>query len=703
MADDEAPSARRRLPQWLRRFLELFVLSGFAVAQPLLDVTGRSPETFLFYRVDGLGVVAYAGLLIFAPPVLLWLVVSLIALASPLAGRTAAAIAAGGLVALVVVQAGKQVSGLRGPALLVTAAVLAVSALVAFFRSLAVRTLLTYLTPAPLVFVLLFLAASPTAELVRPSGGQASASDSGGDAQPPVVIVVLDELPLVSLLDSTGQIDSRVYPNFARLARTSHWFRNGTGVSPLTQHAVPAILTGRYPALEPPSYVAHPDNLFSLLASDYQIRAFETITQLCDPALCEESAPTSSNAGISGLLAQTWGLAMDMAKPYDSREAVSDQFVEETAGEVDRSVTARGLADSGPNWDALKVNQPDRFLRFVKGLRPRGDPTMHFLHLLLPHKPWRYLPSGATYPDTMGSVRRVWGRHAWPVQVYRQRHLLQVAYTDRLLGDVIDRMEKQGIWDDALVVVTADHGMSFVPGTSGRQLIGEARHDAQAAWVPVFIKEPGQSRGAVSDSNWEQVDLLPTVANLLGVEVPFRTDGISQVSGDRDPNVKHFFNYPEEPITFTGQSAFDYVLDGTTDDLVNGSEGMAGLYQTGSRSDWIGVDVSELTSLGVAIDRARSRMTARLATGIDLDAVDPTRGSVPALVTGTLARSSGRGQVVLAVNGTVAAVSQVWRQQGKVMFSGMVNDEFFQRGRNALALYEVVTGDRIRLHPVPVR
>src|SRR5688572_23612086 len=45
------PRARRTLPQAVRRFLELFVLCGFAIAQPLLDITGRSPETFLFYRV----------------------------------------------------------------------------------------------------------------------------------------------------------------------------------------------------------------------------------------------------------------------------------------------------------------------------------------------------------------------------------------------------------------------------------------------------------------------------------------------------------------------------------------------------------------------------------------------------------------------------------------------------------------------------
>ena len=40
------------------------MLCSFAIAQPLLDITGRSPETFVFYRVDGLEVVAFALLVL---------------------------------------------------------------------------------------------------------------------------------------------------------------------------------------------------------------------------------------------------------------------------------------------------------------------------------------------------------------------------------------------------------------------------------------------------------------------------------------------------------------------------------------------------------------------------------------------------------------------------------------------------------------
>ena len=59
-----------------------------------------------------------------------------------------------------------------------------------------------------------------------------------------------------------------------------------------------------------------------------------------------------------------------------------------------------------PKWKKLKANQPERFQRFLAGLRPSDRPTLNFLHLLLPHHPWRYLPSGSTHPDRLLGARK---------------------------------------------------------------------------------------------------------------------------------------------------------------------------------------------------------------------------------------------------------------------------------------------------------
>ena len=678
------------------------MLCSFAIGQPLLDVSGRSPETFVFYRVGGLEVLAYALLLLVVPPVVLWLSVTGLTLVSAATGRVAYTSAAAGLIALTVVQAVKKASPLRGPVLVVVAVLVAVGALWLFARSKMAQSFMTYLTPAPLVFALLFVLTTPAGELVRPAeAGPVTRSTQARGAAPPIVMIMLDELPIMSLLNSQGQVDERVFPNFARVAETSHWFRNATGISPYTATAVPAILSSQYPEEKlVPSYVQHPDNLFSLLSPDYRIRAFETITQLCDPARCAVAEPAGGKRGMGGLFGQTWRVAKSLATPYEDEAPLSDQFAEQSAGDVKGTNQPAGEG-SLPHWKTLQANQPERFQRFVAGLRPRDKPTMHFIHLLLPHHPWRYLPSGATYPDKLlGGVTGRWGRQTWPIKVDRQAHLLQVAYTDRLLGEVFDRLQEQRMWDGALVVVTADHGESFVPGDSGRRLTRQPESQAQLAWVPVFIKEPGQSRGETSDANWEQVDLLPTMAEALGRKLTFNVDGISHLSRTRERSAKYFYNYPGRRITFPTTPGFRIVVGGVTDTLARGSEGQAGLYMMGSRPDWIGKRVSSLTSLGVDVGGSPSRMRASLADEVDLDSLDPSSGTVPALVMGTLQESTGRGTVVIAVNGTVAAVSEIYPEAGEPSFAGFVNDALFQAGANDLALYEVVGDANPELRPI---
>src|SRR5437879_2050869 len=82
--------------------------------------------------------------------------------------------------------------------------------------------------------------------------------------------------------------------------------------------------------------------------------------------------------------------------------------------------------------------QVARFDRFLRLLRPSARPTLAAIHLLLPHSPWQYLPSGdrytLDYPVPTWGTDEVWTRDAGIVLQNFQRHLLQVAYVDGLLG-----------------------------------------------------------------------------------------------------------------------------------------------------------------------------------------------------------------------------------------------------------------------------
>ena len=59
-----------------------------------------------------------------------------------------------------------------------------------------------------------------------------------------IVMLVLDELPIASLVDGNDRIQRGRFPNFAALADTSHWFRNATTVAVSTTYSIPTLLWG---------------------------------------------------------------------------------------------------------------------------------------------------------------------------------------------------------------------------------------------------------------------------------------------------------------------------------------------------------------------------------------------------------------------------------------------------------------------------
>ncbi|MGW4297677.1 sulfatase-like hydrolase/transferase, partial [Micromonospora chersina] len=483
-------------------------------------------------------------------------------------------------------------------------------------------------------------------------------------AHPPVVMIVLDELPLVSLLGPDGRIDATRYPHFAELAGGSTWYRNATGVSGWTPYALPAMLTGRYPA-EPfaPHYSQYPDNLFTALGGLYDIKAEESITRLCPPSRCEQ--PVSPEQGLGVLVRESGKLLRQVTAPVDSRIDPEDSYREQTRAEAGLDAAEPVPADPKFRWDTLDDNQPARFTAFLAGLRPAARPTLHFLHLLMPHSPWAYLPSGAHYaaPEDLPNDGAGW------VDLARARHLAQLGYTDRLIGETLRTLRATGLYDKALVLVTADHGVSFRRDWQGRGLDAINHAADQVAWVPMFVKEPGQRTGRVDDRNWEHVDLLPTIADETHVRIPWRMDGRSARQAPRERADKRFYDRPGQPLTITG--------------------GVPTPPAPPPPDPLLGTRVGEKPSGGTAT-------VADLAAFRD---VDPAHGELPALVWGTVPASVPDGtRLAVAVNGTVGAVVPVVRPDpgGRRFAALLPDDRLFAAGPNRLDLYRVDADGTLR-------
>jgi Sulfatase len=705
------PETGERRRRWADRLhlwalVELFVLSGFAIAQPLLEVTGKSPDFFLFRRADRLDIVLLVLGVILLPALGIWALEVAVGVISERVRRFLHLAAIFGLFTLLAIQVAKKLTDLRGPALVGIALAAGVLAAALYARQSWVRLWLRYLAPAPVLFALLFLLLSPTSRLVLPTraeptpGGAAPAAAPG--SHPPVVMILFDEFPLSSLLDSKGQIDQRVYPNFAELARGSTWYRNATGVSGFTPWAMPAMLTGNYPAkVKAPSYTEYPDNMLTLFGKSYDLKVYETISQLCPPSRCRSTAGNLDRVGLRAVLGDSARVYKEIVSPYDATVDPAS-FIDQTAAEETAAEDGKPL-DPQFRFNQLRLNQPSRFNDFLAGLTDNDRPTMHFLHLLLPHAPWRYLPSGNEYNfKTFGRAFKSDQTPAPVVELAHQRHLLQTAYTDRLVGQVIDKLKAEGLWDQSLVVMGSDHGEGWVPGEKPRSL-GKA-NVPDLMWVPMFVKAPNQDNGRVDDRNWEQVDLLPTVAALAGVTVPWKMEGLSQTGESaRTRTDKWWFDIPGHREVRDGPTNWKVVLAGETDTLVRAGEGVRGLYRYGPAGDLI---YQPPTTVGPVT--ADLQATATLDDFKQYTQIKPGSGRIPALVSGNITSPlpPATASVLVAVNGRIGGESKLFPErpgEQAAKFAVITPDTLWKAGdgRRQLQVYVVDrSGGAPRLQPV---
>ena len=194
------------------------------------------------------------------------------------------------LVALIAAQALKKSIDVSDGLLIGLAVAVGVALAVLYARAEPLRSFLNILSPAPLVFLLLFLVGSPVSKLAFPD--EAGARTIGGVTQAPIVVVLLDELPSNTLVDEQDRLDTKRYPGFAELARNATWFKNAFTIYDSTERAQPAIMDGDLPAKDRlPISADHPNSIFTLFAKTHRLNVSEEATSVCSPRPVQRLPP----------------------------------------------------------------------------------------------------------------------------------------------------------------------------------------------------------------------------------------------------------------------------------------------------------------------------------------------------------------------------------------------------------------------------
>jgi hypothetical protein len=498
------------------------------------------------------------------------------------------------------------------------------------------------------LFVLVLAATAATVALVAGNGGAGAQQSS--ERRPPVVILVLDEFPGDTLIDPGGHIDAARYPNFAALARTSTWFRNGHTVYDSTFKAVPAILDARLPRRgTAPDVRSHQPSIFHLMNRlGYDVIKVESGTAICPPWICP-------------------------------------------GARTRRPGVLKRLAGNG---------RPARLHKWIGAIRDRADPTFYIEHALMPHEPWIYLPSGhQSRPpgnDPIEGINRPEGFHDPELTDHNHlRHLLQVGFVDHQIGLLMRRMKRTGIFDRSLLIVVADHGIAFEVGVKERRQVSESNFE-QVAAVPFFVKRPHQTAGRIDDSLVRNIDVVPTVADVLGTNVWWPHDGRSVFSpAERAQTEVEIPRRDFSRVLTMGKAEFERRRaalrvwrarkygTGLQSELLFGDP-WASAYRIGPHPELIGRRVA---------DAPAGPVSGEIANAGLLDDVEPDKQILPTRVTGRLhgGEPGAMRDLAVAINGRIAAVGRSFHLDGQAteFFSLIVPETALRRGRNVAQLLEV--------------
>ncbi len=208
-----------------------------------------------------------------------------------------------------------------------------------------------------------------------------------------------------------------------------------------------------------------------------------------------------------------------------------------------RGFTASGQWMGPPKIRGTEVN------RLTFEMLPQARPPYFlWVHYVDPHDP--YEPPAAWPP---GSPARTYVQpgpftengtmpSAAELEQMRDQYDGEIHAVDQAITALLAELERRGLLEKTLVVVTSDHGEEFAE--HGQLLHGQSLHE-ELLRVPLVLWAKRGLPSFSSDRPFAQLDFLPTILDALGAPVPAGLDGVSrwaQIGSGQPP--------PPQPLTF---------------------------------------------------------------------------------------------------------------------------------------------------------
>jgi arylsulfatase A-like enzyme len=195
------------------------------------------------------------------------------------------------------------------------------------------------------------------------------------------------------------------------------------------------------------------------------------------------------------------------------------------------------LADLGTNEVTAAGQAFDAALGYMK-----ADPGPSFLwvHVAVPHTPYYDIPAAdALHPGDPARYRRVTeaqvaAASTAKLREYEQVYQRYVRFGDAQLGRFIAGLRAAGLYDQAMLMVTADHGEDF--GLPGHIPHGNGIATEDISHVPFVIHLPGQRQARRVETLVGHRDVVPTILARVYGKVPDGMGGRALLDEPLPPN-----------------------------------------------------------------------------------------------------------------------------------------------------------------------
>ena len=160
---------------------------------------------------------------------------------------------------------------------------------------------------------------------------------------------------------------------------------------------------------------------------------------------------------------------------------------------------------------------------------PQASPYLGYFHLWSPHGPYnaRKEFTGIFHDDLKEPAKP---RHALAGDNFSEEEMLKnhrqydelIAELDAEFGQVLSDLERSGVLQNSYVIVTSDHGELYARGEIDH---ASALMYAPVTHIPLLISAPGQQTRSDFHSLTSNLDLVPTLLQIAGQEIPDWAEG----------------------------------------------------------------------------------------------------------------------------------------------------------------------------------